>query len=177
MRSNEEKLKIIEALKEVPILRYALNKVQVPRQTHYRWMKNPKYSKLVEEAIEYGRSQTSDLAESHIVKRINEGDIRAGKYWLEHHSPHYKRRVEDKKEEKTEKEEIKVDPDGPLRLIDALKREFNFGKSMANIDINKLKIEVTARRAIRNMPPEGMAEEILFALTANKRLRQENSIT
>ncbi len=175
MRNKADKNKILEAAREMPIVKYILNKTGIPKPTFYRWInKDPVFKAMFDEAMDHGVEEIDDLSISKVIKGIHESKPWAIKYWRDHS---HKRKISNKKEEKSEKNELEVDPDGPVRMIDALKRELSFHKTMKNIDIEKLKIEITARRAMRNMPPEGMAEEILFALTAKKRIEQENSVT
>lgn len=172
MRNKMDKNKILEAAREMPVVKYILNKTGVPRPTLYRWLdKDPVFKAKFDEAMDRGVEEIDDLSISKVIKGIHESKPWAIKYWQDHS---HRRKINNKTEEKADKKELKVDPDGPVRMIDALKREFSFHKTMKEIDINKLKIEVTARRAMRNMPPEGLAEEILFALTTNKRVNQEN---
>lgn len=168
MRHKRDKERILEALREMPVLKYALTKTAIPRSTVYRWLKEDSVFKAkFDEVIDHGVEDIDDVSTSKVIKGIHEGKPWAIKYWADRK---HKKRIDDEKE-------IKVDPDGPIKLADALKKEFSFGKTMADININKLRIEVTARRAMRNMPDEGMAEQILFALTANKRHIQEKGTT
>jgi hypothetical protein len=90
-RSNHERSKFLEALKEHPLISVAAKRVGIARSTIHRWLKsNPEFKALVDEAMSEGRSHWVDIAESALMKRINAGDINAIKFLLAHNSPRYR---------------------------------------------------------------------------------------
>lgn len=90
---NEDKIKFIKALEANPVIGAAAAKEGIPRPTVYRWRaEDPKFEKMVREALRAGNRVINDVAEVHIVKKVKEGDFQASKYWLEHHHPNYKKK-------------------------------------------------------------------------------------
>jgi hypothetical protein len=89
-RQSKEKEQILEKLKEVPIVRVACKKAGIGHATFYRWMKDdPEFKSAAEEAMRVGVSNINDLAESHLVNYIREGNFKAICFWLIRHHRAY----------------------------------------------------------------------------------------
>lgn len=91
MRYDKETVeKFMEALKQIPSIRYASKKAGIHPSTAYRWIAEyPEFHKLVEAHKVIGRDNISDLAESVIVNKIQDNDLSASKYWLSHNDERY----------------------------------------------------------------------------------------
>jgi DNA-binding XRE family transcriptional regulator len=91
MRKTKRIIKnILEELSQVPNVSIACKKVGISRQTFYRWQKeDEEFKDKVEEYIEIGIESVSDLAESKIVEKIQQGDFKASKYWLDNNKKRY----------------------------------------------------------------------------------------
>jgi predicted DNA-binding transcriptional regulator AlpA len=99
MISNEQKAKIVEVLLETPIIHHACKKAGVSRATFYRLChSDKKFKKEVDRALQEGRWVINDVAESMLLKKINEGHFGATKYWLGHNDPRYATREQKTKE-------------------------------------------------------------------------------
>lgn len=89
------KEQIIEQLKRAPIIQVACQKVQIARATFYRWKRtDEKFSSNVSKAIHEGRKLINDYAESQVIKAIQDGNMTAAFYWLNHNHKNYRNRVE-----------------------------------------------------------------------------------
>ena len=85
---RHRKHKLIEELKKTPIIELACNNIGISRQTYYRWLDIlPNFQAEVEEAMNYGISHINDVCESKVLKKIQNDDWRAIKYWLDHNHP------------------------------------------------------------------------------------------
>ena len=89
-RQGKEKALLLEHLQKMPVVQVACAKTGISRATYYRWLKRDKEFKWeVDDAKEQGVDMINDMAEAVVIKRIQESDIGAAKYWLSHHSPTY----------------------------------------------------------------------------------------
>lgn len=94
-RQKKEKELIIENLKKMPIVQYACNRCGIGRATYYRWRKDDMdFTKSTDEAIFEGVNFINDLAESKLLSAINEGNLTAILYWLNHRHNAYRNKVE-----------------------------------------------------------------------------------
>ena len=93
---------LLEQLKRTPIIEVACQKINLPRSTLYRWMnKDEALSDQVNESLNEGKSRVNDLAESQLLKAIQDGNLAAVTFWLRHHKADYKQKVELSGEVKT----------------------------------------------------------------------------
>lgn len=96
LKKNEQlKNKLLEQLKRVPIVEAACQKAGISRQTFYRWkFEAPEFAKDVEKAIDDGRMLVNDLSESQVLSLIRDKNWQAISFWLKHHHPSYKTRIQ-----------------------------------------------------------------------------------
>ncbi|RJQ33044.1 hypothetical protein C4572_00105 [Candidatus Parcubacteria bacterium] len=92
--NNQNKKLILEQLKKTPIVEAACQLVGISRMTFYRWKQNPEFAEKVDKAILEGRMLVNDLAESQLISAIKEQNLSAITYWLKHHHPSYKTKIE-----------------------------------------------------------------------------------
>ena len=89
-RQRKDKQKLIETLKELPIIQVACKKADISRDTYYRWRKEEQdFRRQGENAMEQGFEYINDLSESQILNLIKEGKLPAIALWLKHHHPRY----------------------------------------------------------------------------------------
>lgn len=94
-RIAKEKELMIEQLRKTPIVQMACEKTQIGRTTFYRWKReDKKFAKEAEQAMYDGKLLVNDVAESHLLAAIRDGDFAAVTYWLRHHHPSYAARME-----------------------------------------------------------------------------------
>lgn len=93
MRKNlAKKRRVTRELLLVPIVQLACKRAGVSRATYYRWLKeDPKFAQECDEAFEKGRQSINDLAESKLIHKVNEGDMRAISFWLSNNKENYRK--------------------------------------------------------------------------------------
>ena len=93
MRKNlTKKKRVIKELVQVPIIQLACKRAGVSRATYYRWLKEDlKFALECDEALEKGIQSINDLAESKLIHRVNEGDMRAISFWLANNKENYRK--------------------------------------------------------------------------------------
>lgn len=92
MKKEKVQNKLIEELERTPIISVACEKVDISRNTFYRWIQeDTKFLKQVNEAMDKGIGLVSDFAESNVLSGIKNKDAGYTKYWLSHRHPRYKR--------------------------------------------------------------------------------------
>jgi hypothetical protein len=94
-RIDGDKQKVLENLKQIPIISVACQKTGIGRATIYRWKsQDPKFAKQMEEAIAEGINLVNDIAESKLLSEINNGNLTSIFYWLNHRHSAYNNKVE-----------------------------------------------------------------------------------
>lgn len=88
---KQDKIKIIEELRKVPIILVVCQKVGISRATIYRWMKeDATFEQEVDSVKKEGTQMINDLAESRLISNIQKGDNTAIIYWLKFNHPKYR---------------------------------------------------------------------------------------
>ncbi|QQS16045.1 MAG: hypothetical protein IPK84_01655 [Candidatus Moraniibacteriota bacterium] len=94
-RIKEEKRKVLEALRETPVVHVACKRSGIAKATFYRWKeKDPVFAAESEEALKSGKELVSDMAISQLISAIKDKNLGAIKFWLSNHHPDYKTKVE-----------------------------------------------------------------------------------
>lgn len=94
-KQDKTKALIIEQLRKTPIIEMACQKIGISRMTFYRWKENDaEFAKQIDEALFEGRLLVNDLAESQLINAVKDRNFSAITYWLKHHHPSYKTRIE-----------------------------------------------------------------------------------
>lgn len=104
-RLSIDKRKMLENLKQVPIISVACQKSGIGRSSYYRWKTEDKlFAKEVDKALEEGNQLINDLAESQLINAIKEQNMTGIIWWLRNRHPGYTNRIE--LTHKAEKEEL-----------------------------------------------------------------------
>ena len=91
-RQASEKSRILEELKNIPIVTVACKRAGIAHATYYRWLKSDKgFAEAVEEAEQLGKELMNDMGESQLITLMKNGNAGAIRYWLEHNHPKYMR--------------------------------------------------------------------------------------
>jgi len=94
-RQKKEKDGLIEQLKKTPIIQYACEKANISRATYYRWHKDDKeFAEAADTALIEGSNLINDMAESQLIAAIKNQNMSGIIFWLKHHHPSYKTRIE-----------------------------------------------------------------------------------
>ncbi len=100
-RQSEEKVRLIECFKRVPIIQIACEKSAVARATFYRWFENdPEFHDAAVGALAEGESFISDKSEAQLIALIGDKHFGAIKHWLSHRHPAYKTKDKDGQDSK-----------------------------------------------------------------------------
>lgn len=96
MKKNDQTKELItDQLRKTPIVEAACQRAGISRMTFYRWKNDDKeFAKKVDEAILNGHLLVNDLAESQLIGAVKDRNFQAIAYWLKHHHPSYKTRIE-----------------------------------------------------------------------------------
>ena len=94
-KNRRLKNKLLDQLKRVPIVEAACQKAGISRQTFYRWkFEDQEFAKDIEKAVDDGRMFVNDLSESQVLSLIRDKNWQAISFWLKHHHPSYKTRIQ-----------------------------------------------------------------------------------
>lgn len=112
-RIDAQKKLLLQHIEKTPIVEVVCQKVGIGRTTLYRWLQeDPAFSKDYREAFGTGVELISDLAESKLIGKIQEGDMTAVKLWLGTHRKDFASRIEvsaAKQDEMTEEERKSIE--------------------------------------------------------------------
>ena len=98
MRTRNEKNRLIEELKELPVISIVCKRTGIGKSNYYRWMgKDMDFNEKVYHAIKVGRENINDIAEGHLIAAMRRGEKWAIQYILENNSIRYykPKRVQD----------------------------------------------------------------------------------
>jgi|GEM_PF-1987780 len=92
MRKNKRTVKTLLAeLEKTGIASNACSKLGIARSTYYRWYNDDiEFRMAADMAIEAGRANMIDFAESKLVQNVNEGSQRAVEFYLKHNDTRYR---------------------------------------------------------------------------------------
>lgn len=94
-KTDQTKSILLDQLRKTPIVEAACQKADISRMTFYRWKnEDEEFAKNVDEAILDGHLLVNDLAESQLIGAVKDRNFQAIAYWLKHHHPSYKTRIE-----------------------------------------------------------------------------------
>lgn len=95
MKKRRIRHKFIQELQNTPIVQVACDKLGVSRNTYYRWLKqDPAFAKESAEALSMGEARVNDIAESNILRFIQQQNFKATTYWLGHRHEKFKKGTE-----------------------------------------------------------------------------------
>lgn len=95
MISKKQKQALVDQLRKTPIVQIACEKVGIGRATYYRWRKDDEeFEKASDEALGEGANLVSDVAESQLMSAIKDRNLTAIIFWLKHHHPSYRNKLE-----------------------------------------------------------------------------------
>lgn len=85
----------IEQLRKIPIVQVACEKVDVSRNTIYRWCKeDADFAKQMDEALADGEAVVNDMSEAQLFSKIKNGEWPPIAFWLRKRHPKFKDRIE-----------------------------------------------------------------------------------
>src|SRR3989338_3165815 len=94
-RIDAQKKLLLQHIEKTPIVEVVCQKVGIGRTTLYRWLhEDESFAKEYGEAFGTGVELVSDLAESKLIGKIQEGDMTAVKLWLGTHRKDFVNKLE-----------------------------------------------------------------------------------
>jgi len=89
-RQDSEKTRVLEELKNIPIVTVACKRAGIGHATFYRWCEaDQEFADAVDEAKRVGTEMINDMSESQLINLIKDKSTNAIRYWLEHNHPKY----------------------------------------------------------------------------------------
>jgi len=106
--TERQKQAVLAELTRYPVIQAAVAKVGVGRATFYKWLKEDKeFAELASKTRIDGQRFINDLAESQIIRHIQDGYFPSCVYWLRHHHEDYEERVSQKHEHHIDIESVR----------------------------------------------------------------------
>jgi len=94
-RKKEDKEKVLQELRKIPIVQMACGRTSISRGTYYRWRTEDKeFTKAADEAMCEGEKFICDMSESQVINLIKDGNLPAITLWLRAHHPKYATKLE-----------------------------------------------------------------------------------
>lgn len=94
MLSKVDRARLVEELRQAPIVQVACGKVGVGRTTYYRLRRaDPAFARAADAALAEGRAAVNDLGEAQAIALIKDRHIGAIKFWLQNNDARYGARV------------------------------------------------------------------------------------
>lgn len=91
MKKTKVWKQFLEELEKTPVVQVACEKVDISRQTYYRWIKEESALTEIREARQRGIDLVNDVAESNVLNGIKNKDAGYTKYWLSSRHEAYKK--------------------------------------------------------------------------------------
>lgn len=92
MRAHDDREKFLEIIEEVPLVSVAAQRAGIAKSTIYRWKQSSKtFAQDLNKALNRGRHNINDLAESQLINLIRKGDFKSVRYWLDNNNRRYVR--------------------------------------------------------------------------------------
>jgi hypothetical protein len=119
---THQKSELPKQLKKTPIVQVACLKLGLNRTTYYRWRNSDsKFAKAADEAMLEGQEMMNDIAELQLITAIKNNDLSAIMFWLRHHHPSYKHKVEVSSRAKAISEKEELTPEQQALVEQALR--------------------------------------------------------
>ena len=111
-RQVKDKEALIEAFKEMPIVRVACKRAGISRATYYRWRSEDKeFLNQCYDAISVGLDNINDMSDSQLIALIGEKSLQAIKWWQQHNHERYGAKIKSKSASSVVRN---LDPSNPI---------------------------------------------------------------
>ena len=88
--TENQKKALVAQLRRTPIVQLACERVSVGRSTYYKWRVHDQiFARAADKAQEAGKFFVNDLAESKLMRLIQDDNLTAIIFWLKHNHPKY----------------------------------------------------------------------------------------
>lgn len=94
-QTKRNKEKLVEELEKCPIVQVACQRLGIGRATYYKWRtEDVAFMRAADTAIRRGVSFVNDLAESKVIKGIQDDNITFTIFWLKHRHVAYSEKMQ-----------------------------------------------------------------------------------
>ncbi len=94
-RKKEDKEKVLQELRKIPVITVACERASISRGTYYRWRDEDKeFAETADEAMHDGEKFICDMSETQVIALIKERNLPAITLWLRSHHPKYANKIE-----------------------------------------------------------------------------------
>jgi hypothetical protein len=122
MISDDDKQKFLDELKKTALVSNACAKSGIAKANVYRWRnEDQEFKARMKDAVSEGRDLMNDVAESVIIGKMKEKDLKAAQYYLGHNHPRYMHKDPHSRYEKEMKANIPSQAYSAFVLMGALK--------------------------------------------------------
>jgi hypothetical protein len=92
--TQQRKELLLKQLTRYPIVETACKQTDIGRSTYYQWkQEDESFAKQANEALASGKLLINDMAESQLIKKIQEGKVIPIIFWLKNHHPDYNEKM------------------------------------------------------------------------------------
>ncbi|KKW19795.1 MAG: hypothetical protein UY63_C0006G0037 [Parcubacteria group bacterium GW2011_GWA2_51_10] len=89
-KTEDQKRALVAQLRRTPIVQLACERTGVGRSTYYQWRARDKiFARAAERALKAGQFLINDMAESRLMRMIQDDNLTAIIFWLKHNHPKY----------------------------------------------------------------------------------------
>ena len=121
--NEQDRERFLDILATTPFIIYACKKSGISRAAVYRWMKdNRRFKRKVEKALQVGRENFNEIAESMLFNLVRKGNFGAIKFYLVNNSKRYRSKPVDYEEVFTKENDPHATIMGPDGMITVTKR-------------------------------------------------------
>ena len=90
VETDKNKKALLKELRRAGIVQLACERTGVGRATYYKWRADDNtFARAADRALEAGQFFINDIAESRLVRLIQNDDLKAIRLWLQHNHPKY----------------------------------------------------------------------------------------
>lgn len=116
MKKLRKKDEFLEQLRKIPIIQVVCEKIDLSRNTVYRWRKeDEEFAKAMDEALLEGETLVNEMSESQLISMIRDKNWPAISFWLRHRNPKFRDRVEITANIKTPNDELTPEQEEVVR--------------------------------------------------------------
>ena len=81
---------MLTELRKTSIVQLACERTGIGRSTYYKWRADDNvFARAADRALEAGKFLINDMAESKLIKLMQDNNLKAIRFWLQHNHPKY----------------------------------------------------------------------------------------
>ena len=151
IQTEKQKKSLIVQLRKTPIVQLACERTDVGRSTYDKWRAHDLvFARAADQAIEAGRFFVNDLAESKLIRLIQNDNLTAIIFWLKHNHPKY-------------------------TILNRVIREYEVVTDRLSVEEKNVYTEDTAQILARKMKPQYTVDELREHIEEGLKEAEENT--